>query len=171
MSCPFFTEAFTQLLWNLDQFSLVFAFDGSLDPSTSLGTGLARDKLGVQFIHLDRLERLIEVFQVQAMEIGGPFTGSFQQTLDAARIDFTDVCRRFHRTAMGEAFDNAHHGRFGQLGVLHEGTLAFTKACAAGLAVQPTNALAFAHPFNHGEIASIEAIEIGTVAVGAGKEG
>jgi hypothetical protein len=47
-------------------------------------------------------------------------TGSFQQTLYAARIDLADVRGRFNRKTVAEAFDNANHGRCGQLGIYHE---------------------------------------------------
>ena len=42
------------------------------------------------------------------MEIGGSFAGLFQQTLYAASIHLTDVCRCLNRTAVSEAFDDAH---------------------------------------------------------------
>lgn len=112
MFCPFFTEAFAEFLWNLDNFGSFLVFDCPVC--------CTRDKLAVQFVHLYHFERSVEVFELQTMEVGGTFAGCFQQTLYGASIDFTDVCCRFNRTAMAKAFDNAYHIHCGQLGVLHE---------------------------------------------------
>ena len=93
MFCPFFTEAFTQLFANLDNFSFVFAFDC----------------FTVQFTHLYSFERLVEIFKLQIVEIRGTFARFFQKTLYGAGIDLTDVCCCLNRAAMAETFDNAYN--------------------------------------------------------------
>ena len=137
MFCPFFTEAFTQLFGNLDNFSFVFAFDCPLD--------CARDKFAVQFIHLYSFKRLVEIFKLtafggtflatllifaiiinsytiklQIVEISGTFARFFQETLYGACVDLTDVCCRFNRAAVAETFDNTYNIGLRQLGVLHK---------------------------------------------------
>jgi len=93
--------------YHRDSFCVAFALDCPLD--------LARDKPAVQFIHLHRLDELIELFKVQTMEIGATFTRVFRQTLYGASIHPTNVDSCLNRAAMPETFDNARHGCFGQL--------------------------------------------------------
>jgi len=68
-----------------------------------------------------------------------------------------------------QAFDDPHHRRLGQLGVLQERALAFAETMLAVAAVQTTNRLVLPHAFDHGKIPGIELVEPGTIGIGTGE--
>lgn len=64
----------------------------------------------MEFIHLDRVQRVLQVFQAQPVEVLGSQATSVHDPLDPASVHFTNVGRRFHGATVAKAFDDSNHG-------------------------------------------------------------
>jgi hypothetical protein len=124
----------------------------------------------MQFIHLDRLQGLLELVQLQLVEVQGSLAGPLQQSLHRAGIDLADIGGRLDGTAMPQALDDPNHREKGQLAVLQQRALAFTEPLLANITIQSTDGLVLAHALSDRQIAGPEDVERWTVRIRAGEE-
>jgi hypothetical protein len=91
--------------------------------------------VAVHRVQLDGFDWHGGSLQLQLVEVLGPLAAFFQQPLDRAGIDLTDIRRGRHRQAISKALGDPDQGGRGQLAVLQQRALAFAEPPVADVTV------------------------------------
>src|SRR5438105_10640677 len=103
------------------------------------------------------------------MEIFRSGASRFQESLNRAWIDITNIGGRLDGTTVGQTFDKANDGDQRKLDFLQERALILAETLAAMRAVQTADGELLADLLDHAEVAGREEVETSAIRIGTRK--